>query len=131
MVPREWRSRERWLKMATRAQVREYESTIDHMLQKVDEHALPLTYSQVRNDVDWLHRQETTLHRLAETACNRELTQAEARKVERIESRVRDLLALYHVPVRFEGDPRGGTIRMTFGDRISNNWGGEDWGIYW
>jgi len=117
--------------MATKQQIREYDETIKHMLQKVSEWNLPVTYSHVKNDVNWMHRQETTLHRYAELACDRELTARERTKVTRIEDRVRDLLALYHVPVRFEGDPRGGTIRMTFGDRISNNWGGEDWGIYW
>jgi hypothetical protein len=117
--------------MAKMEQIRQYEETINHLLQKVNEWNLPYSYSHVQNDVNWLHRQETTLRRLAETACERELTKRETAKVERIEGRVRDLLALYHVPVRFEGDPRGGTIRMTFGDRISNNWGGEDWGIYW
>lgn len=115
----------------TKEQIRQYDETIAHLLQKVNEHGLPYTYTHVQQDVDWLHRQETTLHRLSEVACEREMTTAEDTKVRRIEGRVRELLALYHVPVRFEGDPRGGTIRMTFGERASNNWGGEDWGIYW
>jgi len=125
----------------TKEQIRQYDETIAHLLKKVNEHGLPYTYTHVQQDVKWLHRQETTLHRIAENQCNGYFSAAgvhmkfqeaaDLKKQERIEGRVRDLLALYHVPVRFEGDPRGGTIRMIFGDRISNNWGGEDWGIYW
>jgi len=117
--------------MATKQQIKMRDETVVQLYQHAHQYGVPSGDHNIEVDVDWLHRQETTLHRYAETACNRELTVHEGDKIRRIEGRVRDLLALYHVPVRFEGDPRGGTIRMQFVSGASNNWGGEDWGIYW
>ena len=117
--------------MTTKDQVRQRDETIAQFCMQVTGRTLPVPVSDVEKDVDWLHRQETTLHRLAETACNRELSDPEQRKQIRIEGYVKDLLECYGVRVRFEGDPRGGTIRMFFDSHASNNWGGEDWGIYW
>jgi hypothetical protein len=117
--------------MMTKKQIRDRDETIAQFAMQINHHGIPGGVDSIEELVDWLHRQETTLHRLAELACDRELTRAEQAKNDRIEGRVRDLLALYHVPVRFEGDPRGGTIRMKFVSGASNNWGGEDWGIYW
>ena len=117
--------------MATKIQIKMRDETIAQFAMQINHYGLPGGIEEITRVVDWLHRHETTLHRLAETACNRKLIVQESDKVQRIEGRVRDLLALYHVPVRFEGDPRGGTIRMTFVSGASNNWGGEDWGIYW
>ena len=117
--------------MATKQQIKMRNETIAQFAMQINHHGTPGDILSLEGLVDWLHRQETTLHRLAETACDRELTIQEGDKVRRIEGHVRDLLALYHVPVHFEGDPRGGTIRMTFVSGASNNWGGEDWGIYW
>jgi hypothetical protein len=112
--------------MMTKKQVRDRDETIAQFAMQCNHYGI----SPALSVVDWLHRQETTLHRHAEMACNRELTAREQAKNDRIEGQVRDLLALYHVPVRFEGDPRGGTIRISFVSGASNNWGG-DWGIYW
>ncbi len=115
----------------TKKQIRDRDETIAQFAMQCNHYGIPGDIAGIERVVDWLHRQETTLHRLAETACNRELTAREQAKNDTIEGRVRDLLALYQVPVRFEGDPRGGTIRMYFVSGASNNWGGEDWGIYW
>lgn len=115
----------------TKKQIRDRDETIAQFCMQINHHGSPGDIMSVEELVDWLHRQETALHRLAETACNRELTEREKKREAGVETRVRDLLALYHVPVRFEGDPRGGTIRMQFVSGASNNWGGEDWGIYW
>jgi len=117
--------------MATKKQIRDRDETIAQFCAHVQARGLGVPIDMIIKDVDWLHRQETTLHRLAETACNRELTDAEIKKQATIESRVSALLGCYDIPVRFEGDPRGGTIRMRFASGASNNWGGEDWGIYW
>ena len=115
----------------TKRQLIERDATISQFAVQCNHYGIPETMSGIERTIDWLHRQETTLHRLAEVACERELTRAEQSKNDRIESRVRDLLTLYQIPVRFEGDPRGGTIRMYFVSGASNNWGGDDWGIFW
>jgi len=117
--------------MTTQKQTRDRDQTIAQFAMQTNYHGIPGSIEDLERVVDWLHRQESTLHRLAETACNRELTHREQDKNDRIESRVRDLLTLYQIPVRFEGDPRGGTIRMSFVSGASNNRGNEDWGIYW
>ncbi len=117
--------------MATQKQARDRDETIAQFAMQANYHGVPGTVEDHSKVVDWLHRQESTLHRLAELACDRELTRQEQDKNDRIEARVVDLLTLYQIPVRFEGDPRGGTIRMYFVSGASNNWGGEDWGIYW
>ena len=44
---------------------------------------------------------------------------------------VEDIISKYGFGIRFNGDPRGGAIRITLPDGRSNNMGGEDWGIYW
>ena len=117
--------------MMTKKQVRDRDETIAQFAMQINHYGTPANIAVIESVVDWLHRQETTLHRLAELAYNRELTAREQAKNDRVEGRVRDLLALYQVPVRFEGGPRGGTIRLSFVSGASNNWGGEDWGIYW
>lgn len=36
-----------------------------------------------------------------------------------------------HIPIKFGGDPRGATVRLLLPvTKSSNNWGGEDWGIW-
>jgi hypothetical protein len=117
--------------MPTTQQREEYTNTLLKFLGKVNEWNLPYTQSKVAEDLNWLHRQEATLHRLAEKQCNEGLTESDERRVDNIEKFVTDALALYHIPVRFNHDPRGGSIRMIMGERISNNWDGETWGIYW
>ena len=118
--------------MATKAQRIERTNTLLKLLGKVSEWNLPLDQTRVSSDIDWLHRQELTLHRLSENQCNSESWGIkDEKKREAIKERVRTLLELYHIPVQFNNDPRGGSIRMILGDHISNNWDGETWGIYW
>lgn len=99
-----------------------------------------------------LHRYETTLQRINENDCNGhprmkteyrdgkmyrfevedERWEARDRKKETsIQKRAVDLLKPYGIEVRFNGDPRGGAIRMLLPDHSSNGWDGETWGIYW
>lgn len=119
------------MSMTTKQQREEYTNTLLKFLHIVNEKNLPLTQSQVSCDLEWLHRQETTLHRLAEVACNRDMTKREERKEERIEQQVIALLTQYGIDVRFNGDPRGSAIRMILPGKESNNWDHETWGIYW
>lgn len=106
----------------------------------------------VRRVLDTLHRYETTLHRINENDCNghpRMKTEyrdgkmyrfevedeawaaRDAKKEQSIQSKVVDLLKPYGIDVKFNGDPRGGAIRMLLPDHSSNEWDGETWGIYW
>jgi hypothetical protein len=118
--------------MATQTQKKERSNTLLKLLGKVSEWNLPLTQSQVSADIDWLHRQESTLHRLAEKQCNDESWGVkDEKKRDAIEARVRTMLELYHIPVQFNNDPRGGSIRMILGGNVSNNLDNETWGIYW
>lgn len=78
-----------------------------------------------------LHYYETALHRLAETACNRELTQHEEKRDDSITAKVQAIADQLGFKVRFNGDPRGGAIRFILPSGRSNNWDGQTWGIYW
>ena len=102
--------------------------------------------------LDRLHRYETTLHRINENDCNghpktvteyregkmyryevedQKWAERDAKKERSIQNKVVELLKPYGIEVRFNGDPRGGAIRMLLPDRTSNGWDGETWGIYW
>ncbi len=133
----------------TKNQIEEY--------QRIEEkfcHVLPenVTGSTIRDILNKLHRYETTLHRIAENDCNghprmkieyrdgkmyrfeeEDLKWAErdAKKESSIQKKVVELLKPYGIEVRFNGDPRGGSIRMLMPDHSSNGWDNETWGIYW
>lgn len=76
-------------------------------------------------------RHAATHLRYAVAECNRELTPAEVRKVERIEARIRQLVAtLPETPkgpltVKFGGDPRGYTVKIVVPGEphAGNTWG--------
>jgi len=106
----------------------------------------------VRNVLDKLHRYEATLQRINENDCNghprteteyrdgkmyrfevedEEWTARDAKKEMSIQNKVRELLKPFNIEVQFNGDPRGGAIRMLLPDHTSNGWDGETWGIYW
>ena len=55
-----------------------------------------------------LHYYETTLHRLAETACNRDLTAHEEKREASITSKVHTLANQMGFKVKIQHDPRGG-----------------------
>lgn len=135
----------------TKKQMEEY--------QRIESKFLDLCYEDPRVTsttisalLDKLHRYETTLHRIAENDCNghpRMKTEfrngkvyrfaeedaawaaRDAKKKASIQSRVVELLKPYGIDVKFNGDPRGGAIRMLLPDHSSNGWDGESWGIYW
>jgi len=117
--------------MVTKQQRIERTNTLLKFLGIVNQKNLPLSQVNVSNDLDWLHRQETTLHRLSEYSCNCGLSPAQERKEANIENKVTALLEMYGITVRFNGDPRGGAIRMILPDHTSNGWDGETWGICW
>lgn len=99
-----------------------------------------------------LHRYETTLQRINENDCNghprmkteyrdgkiyrfevedEKWAARDAKKEKSIHEKVTALLKPYNIEVQFNGDPRGGAIRMLLPDHTSNGWDGETWGIYW
>jgi len=111
-----------------------------------------ITGTEIRTLLDKLHRYEKTLHRISENECNGhprskieyrdgkmyrydvediEWAERDAKKEVSIQNKVRELLKPYNLEVRFNGDPRGGSIRMLLPDHTSNGWDNETWGIYW
>jgi len=108
--------------------------------------------NKIRIALNKLHRYETTLHRISENQCNgypRTITEIrdgkmyryevedqkwaerDAKKEESIQNKVIELCKQYDIEVKFNGDPRGGAIRMLLPDHTSNNWDQESWGVYW
>lgn len=67
--------------------------------------------------------------RLAEHACNRELTQGEQRRQGVLEAHIRSTLQPYGCGVTFSRDPRGFVVKVQFPDGTSNTWGNDGWGI--
>lgn len=97
-------------------------------------------------DLDMLHRWESGLHSLDEKLCNgfqdrrgdwdEKATEQAERRVGSIEHKVTALVESHGLTVEFNGDPRGGAIRLHIppdaeGHRRYNSWDGETWGIYW
>ena len=78
-----------------------------------------------------LHYYETALHRLAEIACNRDMTTHEEKRQNSIKNKVVAIAGRIGFKVRFNGDPRGGAIRFILPSGKSNNWDSDTWGIYW
>lgn len=105
----------------------EYQATYNRFSQD----ASHISASRLEIILDSLHRAEATMHRIAETACMRELTRAEEKRDENTEKRVKKLAEELGFEVRFNGDPRGGAIRFVLPSKRSNGWDGETWGIYW
>ena len=102
--------------------------------------------------LDQLHRYEATLSRINDNDANghprtvvevrdgkryeysvedTEWAARDAKKEVRIQGNVRALLEPLGIAVQFNGDPRGGAIRMLLPDHTSNGWDGGTWGIYW
>jgi hypothetical protein len=86
---------------------------------------------QLEDILKKLHYYETALHRLAETACNREVTSHEEKRDASITAKVQAIAEELGFKVKFNGDPRGGAIRFILPSGKSNNWDGTTWGIYW
>ena len=87
------------------------------------------------NDLFELHRIEKKLSTINVRACNGyhspESEKRDDKQYQKLKSQVEDIVSKYGFGVRFNGDPRGGAIRILLPNGASNNWGGEDWGIYW
>ena len=130
----------------------EYQQTENKFCDIIEAQKLNIDISKVHEDLDWLHRQEITLQRINENDCNghprmkievrdgktyrfevedEEWTARDAKKEAAIQSRIIERLKPYGIEVRFNGDPRGGAIRMLMPDHKTNGWDGETWGIYW
>ncbi len=76
-------------------------------------------------------RHATTIKRLAEQACNSELSKRDEKQDAACEARIRDLVRdLPHVngepiKVEFQGDPRGATVKLIMPDGRGNSWAGD------
>jgi hypothetical protein len=80
-----------------------------------------------------IHRHAVVLQRLAETACNRELTTSEEGQDARFSQSVKDLVDQLRklgyqnvVGVNLNGDPRGTVVKIKVNDHVGDSWGGDD-----
>ena len=133
----------------TKQQIEEYSRIENKFCEVLPEET---TMSTIRALLNKLHRYETTLHRINDNDCNghprmkteyrdgkmyrfevedQKWAERDAKKEQSIQNKVVDLLKPYNIEVQFNGDPRGGSIRMLLPDKTSNGWDGETWGIYW
>ena len=135
----------------TKRQIEEYQRIENKFLEMFYQYP-KITGTEIKSLLNSLHRYETTLHRINENDCNghpkmvteyrdgktyryevedQKWMEKDAKKELSIQKKVVDLLKPYNIEVRFNGDPRGGSIRMLLPDHTSNGWDGETWGIYW
>ena len=77
------------------------------------------------NQCKRLLRYAATYQRLAETACNRELTVSEIRKQENIGMDILAILAEHDCEALLDGDPRGCVVKVKVPDGYTNDWGNE------
>ena len=106
----------------TRKELHEYAATF-YQFKMESNHLVML------DTIDRLHRLERQLTVLNETACNRDLTPAEASKMKHLADSVLNIAGNLGFRVRFNSDPRGGAIRFLLPSGKSNNWDGETWGF--
>ena len=106
----------------------EYTDTFN---QFIAEHKAGLTDGQMHGVLVKLHYYETALHRLAETACNRDMTAHETKREASITAKVAAIAQQLDFKVKINHDPRGGAIRFILPSGKPNNWDGETWGIFW
>lgn len=80
-------------------------------------------------------RHAATHRRLQETACNRELTPQEMTQEGRCEEHIRylverlPLVGGQPIRVKFQGDPRGYTVKLIMPDGRYDTWGGAAEGL--
>ena len=77
------------------------------------------------NECYRLLRYGATVGYMAETACNRELTEREIRKDEKIQMDIIAILAPHDCAAKFGGDPRGCTVKIVVPDGYMNDFGNE------
>jgi hypothetical protein len=70
------------------------------------------------HDCQRIMRYAATIRRLAETACNRELTIAEIRKDEKMQMDIIEICAPSDVTAKFNGDPRGCVVKLVVPEGI-------------
>jgi hypothetical protein len=92
---------------------------------------LEFIYAMAKHSTMTLHdckrllRYAVTNQRLAETACNRELTEREIRKQENVQLDIIAICAPVDVDCDFSGDPRGCCLKLKVVDGYTNDWGNE------
>ena len=71
------------------------------------------------------------MRKLAEHACNRELTKAEEREDGRVDAAFKALCAEIGCRAYLSGDPRGLCAHIVFPNGAHNTWGGREcgWGV--
>lgn len=74
-------------------------------------------------------RNASTIQRIAETACNRELSKAESRKDYACQRRIEAACRPWGIVPNFSGDPRGACVKMIFPSGRYNSWGGREDGF--
>lgn len=93
----------------------------------------PATWSECVRLAKRIRRLARAIHRLAETACNRELTDDEKKRDENAVHNFKQAAKSIGCGSRFSGDPRGCCAFLVFPEitRRFNTWGGveDGWGV--
>lgn len=129
--------------MTNEKQLREFTNTFIHFNRqgKMFGEAFGAREQQIIKDLFELRKLETQLSAIYLRQTNgysndsgqydKKKEARDQKRERKITALVEDIIAPYGFNVRFNGDPRGGAIRILLPDGRSNNMGGEDWGIYW
>lgn len=116
-------------------QTKEQRENRTKMLLAFKRNAPHLELDRVSYIMDLLHRNDTTLNRINDTRCEVPMSDKETAAMEKKEAaaerRVTALVEELGFKVVFNGDPRGGAVRIILPDGSSNTWDGETWGMDW
>lgn len=76
-------------------------------------------------DIQAIMRYGTTYGNLAEEQCNRQFTDEDYAKRDRIKAQLRKLCESIGVSPVFQNDPRGNTVKIAVRDGYTTDWGRE------
>jgi len=81
-----------------------------------------------QREAELILRHAATIERLAVARCNRELSEEEERKDERMEEIIKGICKNHGIKANFNGDPRGYTTKLILKSGRYNTWGGQESG---
>lgn len=119
----------------TKTQIKNKERIAIAVTKYANAHNKPITLTEAYTIIEYLHRLETTLSRLAETECC-DLRFYDEAKQERTEKRAEKYIAeKIGCKCHTQRDPRGFCIRLYLKDKSTdlffNTWDGETSGLNW
>lgn len=98
---------------------RDREEFVALMVSELREHRWTEVLELARNLMRWAR----THGNYQENRCNRDVTEAEEKREERLEERIAEACKPFGITPVFSGDPRGATVKLKVPSGLTNDWG--------